>query len=749
MNWINTIRKIDTDSLEILQSTSRHIIFTVGGLYLVWHFIATLVWPQVYTPHLWLTTFFVMIVLALSARLLKRHYPLAQAVWMIGLTIIILHAYGQFHQPAITLFLTFLPLMAIVTIGVPWTFVVELLIIGLVISMPLMTFLPPLPSGYGIGIVLCSIFTGFFGWAISSNLLSAISSSSYHYREARRLLEETRIHRAEISRMLKEQNQANYQLERLNQMLQWSRRHAEEARADRDRFILAVSHELRSPLNFIIGFSDLMVNTPEMYAEKTAWPAGLYEDIQEIYRSSTHLLRLINDILDLGQINAQQMTIFREWIGLQALTEEVRQMVEPSFAQKGLQLNIVAPPELPNVFADSTRIRQVMLNLLNNSLRFTTQGSVTIHISRAQDMLQVCVEDSGPGIAPEDGAKVFDEFRQVGQESWRRREGSGLGLAISRRFIQLHGGIMWLESTPGVGSRFYFTIPILQTASPKAEPSQQAQSTPAAYYPAQESRPTCLLLSTNPHAEQAIQQYLDDYQIFSLDQTNLLSERVSQLQPRAILVDKSSLDEQRLPLQDLPYDVPVLAFYIPGVWDRFETLPSGVADYLVKPIARQTLVNAVHQLNIEIHTLLVVDDDPAMQRFVTQALRASQDPGTTPIEQIYSASSGEEAIRLLHEKPVDLIMLDIDLPDMNGWRILAALQRIPSLASIPVMIISATDLPHIFFAVGRTVLNVSMKRSLSPQELSTALRTLLENVEPGLSKAEDPTVAEPPTDPAV
>lgn len=747
MSWINTLRKIDTDSLELLQSTSRHIIFTVGGLYLLWHFIATLVWPQTYTPHLWVTTLFVAIVWALSARLLKRYYPLAQAVWIIGITAIILHAYGQFHQPAITLFLAFLPLMAVVTIGLPWTFVVELLIIGLVIAMPYMAFLPPLPPGYAVAIVLCGAFTAFLGWSISSNLLSAISSSSYHYREARRLLEETRIHRAEISRMLKEQNQANYQLERLNQMLQWSRRHAEEARADRDRFILAVSHELRSPLNFIIGFSDLMVNTPEMYAEKSTWPSGLYEDIQEVYRSSNHLLRLINDILDLGQINAQQMTIFREWISLQALTEEVRQMVEPSFTQKGLQLKVLAEPGLPEVFADSTRIRQVMLNLLNNGLRFTTQGSVTVHLIRAQDMLQICVEDSGPGIAPEDAAKVFDEFRQVGQESWRRREGSGLGLAISRRFIQLHGGKMWLESTPGVGSRFYFTIPILQTALPEADPPQQAQSTATIYYPAEESRPTCLLLSTNPKAEQAVQQYLDDYQVFSLDQADLLPERVNQLQPRAILVDKSSLDEQRLPLKDLPYDVPVLAFYIPDIWEHFETLPSGVADYLVKPIARQTLVESVRQLDVEIQSMLVVDDDPAMQRFVTQALRASQETAT-PIEQIYSASSGEEALRLLHEKSVDVILLDIDLPDMNGWRILAALQRIPSLATIPVVIISATDLPRMFFAGGRTVLNLAMKRSLSPQELSTTLRTLLANIEPGFTKAEDPTVPEPPTGPA-
>jgi hypothetical protein len=171
MTWINTLLKTDADSLEILQSTSRNIIFTVGSLYLAWHFIATLTWPQTYSPHLWISTLMVLAVWALSARLLDNYYPLAQAVWIVGLTITILHAYAQFQHPAITLLLALLPLMAIVTIGPLGTLLVELLILGLVISLPGLAFLPALPSGYAIGIVLCSIFTGFYGWAISSNLL--------------------------------------------------------------------------------------------------------------------------------------------------------------------------------------------------------------------------------------------------------------------------------------------------------------------------------------------------------------------------------------------------------------------------------------------------------------------------------------------------------------------------------------------------------------------------------------------------
>ena len=139
---------------------------------------------------------------------------------------------------------------------------------------------------------------------MSSNLISAIEASSYHYNEAVRRLEETRQHRAQISVLLREQTKANYQLERMNRMLAYARAKADEAREDRDRFTLAVSHELRSPLNFILGFSDLMVNSPETYAARESWPPGLYDDVQEIYRSSTHLLGLINDILDMGKMDA-------------------------------------------------------------------------------------------------------------------------------------------------------------------------------------------------------------------------------------------------------------------------------------------------------------------------------------------------------------------------------------------------------------------------------------------------------------
>jgi len=151
---------------------------------------------------------------------------------------------------------------------------------------------------------------------------------------------ETQNHQAEIGRMLKDRNQVNYQLERMNEMLKFSRAQAEEARENRNRFMLAVSHELRSPLNFIIGFSDLMVNAPETYAPLSGWPSGLYEDVQEIYTSSKHLMRLINDILDMGQNGCRAMTLYREKTQIYQIVADVRDMLAGAFEQKGISFQL-------------------------------------------------------------------------------------------------------------------------------------------------------------------------------------------------------------------------------------------------------------------------------------------------------------------------------------------------------------------------------------------------------------------------
>lgn len=731
MDWLKNTLARGSETRDLLQTTSRNIIFTTGVLYMLWHFVATLAWPRTFNSTIWLVSISVVVLIVATIRLVEHSYLFAQLIWQVGLAFVILLAYHLYHRPEITLMLTFLPLIATATVGRWGTIVVEGLIIILILTIQRTAFLPPLDSGYAVGIILGSLFTGFFGWGLSNNLLSALSSSSYHYHRARELLDETRDRRAEISRMLKERNQTNYQLERLNQMLQFARTKAEEAREDRDRFILAVSHELRSPLNFILGFSDLMANSPETYANIKKWPPGLFEDVQEIYRSSTHLMSLIDDILDMGQIDAQQMTIYRDQASIQELVEEAKKMAEPAFAQKGLWLKTKCEANLPLIFVDATRIRQVLLNLVNNGLRFTEEGGVMVSVEKKGDFLLIEVEDTGTGIAEEDIPKVFEAFRQVGQDSWRRREGTGLGLAISQRFIELHGGEMWLESDLGKGSRFYFTIPVLD-ATQEMElivEHQGWQRLPR--YMSGEEQPLALLVAADSLTGRVVQQSLDTFKIITVEEIDELPECVVKYYPQAIFVDKSISLEGRLRLRDLPYDLPVIGIFLPGMLDGFQSLPENVHDYLVKPVDRGDLIQAVQRLGKEVSRVLVVDDDPAMVRFVTKSLKAADNLEEFPAEfQFLTAYTGQQALDHLRDKAVDAVLLDLDLPDINGWEVLAELQSDQSINGVPVIIISAMDFPQILYTNGRQVFDVMMRRPFSKQEMGAVLNAILENVKP-------------------
>lgn len=732
MSFLRNILQGDAESRELLASTSRNLVIIVIALYMTWHFIATLTWPRVFSPSLWVVTLAMLFITALVFHLLEINYILAQVVWLGGLMAAILQAYILYRQPAILILLVFLPLNAVVTVGLQGTLLVEAAIMGLMAWMPSLTFMPEFPAGFPIGIIFGSIFTGFFGWGLSNNLVSAMDTASFHYQEARDLLEETRRHRADISRMLKDRNQSNYQLQRLNEMLYFARMRAEEARADRDRFVLAVSHELRSPLNFILGFSDLMINSPEAYAPADSWPVGLYDDVQEIYRSSKHLLGLINDILDLGQIDIHQMALYREQVNLESLVQDVRLMVEAAFLQKGLWLKVECEPGLPPVNVDAIRIRQVILNLVNNSLRFTDTGGVTIGIRKLGDDIQFRVEDTGQGIAPEDIGKMFNEFRQVGVDPWRRREGSGLGLSISRRFVELHGGKIWVESTLGKGSCFYFTLPLTipsDTIEPADQEKSESSSLALPYEFTEKKQHVLLLVTDEPLMVRLTRQWLPGYQVIQIEEAEQLNAQMIQHLPQAIIVDEDYVSPLSLPLKDLPYDAPILGVVFPDSRSRRRVLPEGVSHYLVKPVDRKTLLETIGRVGGPSASLLLVDDDPAMLRFVEQALKVGVNgDGNSALYHLSTAMNGADALQRLSVPGIDVLLLDLDLPDMSGWDILAHVRQGTTLSQPRVIVISALDLPLVLFADGRVALEIWLKRGITSQEYEMIFKTLLDNL---------------------
>ena len=240
-----------------------------------------------------------------------------------------------------------------------------------------------------------------------------------------------------------------------NAALVQATREVEAASRNKSEFLANMSHELRTPLNAIIGFSDVL--RERMFGELNDKQADYVEDIAV---SGRHLLDLINEVLDLSKVEAGRMELERTEFDLADMIGSALAFVRERAARGGVRLTMDTPADLGTIVADERKIRQVLLNLLSNAVKFVPEGgSVTVSGRREGDEVQVAVHDTGIGIAPEDQAKVFDEFQQVGKTTARPSEGTGLGLTLAKRFVELHGGRIWLVSELGHGSTFTFAIP--------------------------------------------------------------------------------------------------------------------------------------------------------------------------------------------------------------------------------------------------------------------------------------------------
>jgi signal transduction histidine kinase len=242
---------------------------------------------------------------------------------------------------------------------------------------------------------------------------------------------------------------------RLFDEIQEKSRQLAEASQHKSQFLANMSHELRTPLNAILGYTELILDS--VYGEM---PEKARSVLDRVQRNGRHLLGLINDVLDLSKIEAGQLTLSLSEYSLKSVIQTVFSAVEPLAAEKQIALKIDIAPELPQGHGDERRLTQVLLNLVGNAIKFTDSGEVSIRGSSANGSFDVAVRDTGPGISKTDQAKLFQEFQQADNSITRKKGGTGLGLAISKRIIEMHGGRIWVESSPGHGSTFTFTLPV-------------------------------------------------------------------------------------------------------------------------------------------------------------------------------------------------------------------------------------------------------------------------------------------------
>ena len=252
----------------------------------------------------------------------------------------------------------------------------------------------------------------------------------------------------DLARFDREQREASAQLRTLNA-------HLEQASQAKSEFLANMSHELRTPMNAILGFTELMLDGT--YGEL---PEALHEPVVDIQTNGRHLLRLINDVLDLSKIEAGRMDLMLGEYAVEDVLETVRASLRSLASEKGLEFVVTTPPGLPRAFGDSKRVSQCLVNLAGNALKFTREGGVEIGVDLRDDVLLFHVSDTGIGIPADQLDAVFGEFRQVDPAITREFGGTGLGLSITRKFVELHGGRIWVESELGKGSTFFFTIPL-------------------------------------------------------------------------------------------------------------------------------------------------------------------------------------------------------------------------------------------------------------------------------------------------
>ncbi|MBI1881158.1 MAG: response regulator [Chloroflexi bacterium] len=512
-----------------------------------------------------------------------------------------------------------------------------------------------------------------------------------YFQEAQGLLEEAQEHRSKLEQALTDLAQANLQMTRLNILAQGLRQAAEEAQRTKEEFVANVSHELRTPLNMIIGFSETILQSPGAYGKKI--PPALLADLMVIHRNAEHLSELINDVLDLSQIDAEKMALTKEQAQLGEIVEEATTAIRPLYISKGLYLDTDIPENLPPIFCDRTRIREVLLNLLSNAGRFTEQGGVRLRVWLEGNEVVVSVADSGPGIAAKDLDKVFQPFQQLDSSIRRRHGGTGLGLTISERFIQLHGGKIWVESQKGSGTTFFFCLPVtppalsgdsfLRGVTPAWEFLQRT-------HPYTGSKPVIqprfVILESGDMLHRLLTRYWDKVETAPVSSLEEAIAELSRLPAQALLINETSTDKvlEYLNLsQKLPNNTPLITCSIPRLDDLN---PLGASVRLVKPIFRETLLEALDRLNIKEGTILIVDDEPdALQLFRRMLTSLERD------YRILLARDGQEALTILQECRPEVILLDLVMPNMDGFQFLELRRRHPALTEIPVVIISARD----------------------------------------------------------
>jgi signal transduction histidine kinase/CheY-like chemotaxis protein/ligand-binding sensor domain-containing protein/protocatechuate 3,4-dioxygenase beta subunit len=542
------------------------------------------------------------------------------------------------------------------------------------------------PGAFGVA--------GLFVWAFIARALVIRRKREAEELRERLLAEE---HKARESA-----EAAARTLESKNQQLEEARRAADEASKSKSQFLANMSHELRTPMNAIIGYSEMLQEEAEDLDQK-----GFIPDLQKIHGAGKHLLGLINDILDLSKVEAGKMTLFLEEFDVTKLLNEVAATVQPLVTKNGNRIKVNCPADIGLMRADVTKVRQTLFNLLSNASKFTEQGTIRLSVKREVvkrnpdgtaaagsyvSRFTFHVQDTGIGMTPDQMAKLFQAFSQADASTTRKFGGTGLGLAISRKFCQLMGGDITVASEPGKGSTFTVTLPAQVEESKPAVAAEVTRLTdpPDRLFT---SAATVLVIDDDATVRDLMQRSLskDGYVVEVAADGRTGLEMARRLKPAVITLDvmMPSMDGwavlTALKADPDTADIPVVMLTI--VDDKSMGFALGAADYFTKPIDWQRLAVVLkkHRKPAVPQSVLIVEDDERTREMLRRTLEKEG-------WQVREAANGRLGLEQLAQGVPGLILLDLMMPEVDGFGFMQELRKRADCAHVPVIVITAKDL---------------------------------------------------------
>ncbi len=496
----------------------------------------------------------------------------------------------------------------------------------------------------------------------------------------------------ELEELAKSFNKMTFDLKKQTE-LRIAKEAAEEANRTKSQFLANMSHELRTPLNAIIGYSEMLQEDAKDMGQEEFIP-----DLQRIHSAGKHLLALINDVLDISKIEAGKMDLFLEDFDVSTMIQEVASTIKPLAEKNANTLLVNNKNDTGTMHADLTRVRQVLFNLLSNSCKFTEKGTVTLDVARefsdGRDWIIFRVSDTGIGMTPEQMGKLFQAFSQADASTTRKYGGTGLGLTLSRKFCQMMGGDITVESEYGKGSIFTVRVPAVVVKQKVDETAKSPRGTAITTAPVTISPEpnTVLVIDDDPAVHDLIKRFLtkEGFNVATASSGEEGLRLARELRPVAITLDvmMPHMDGWVI-LKELKADpdladIPVIMASM--LDDKNMGFTLGASDYLLKPIDHQLVsVLKKHLSKQSTQSILVVEDDPSSREMIVRMLRKEN-------LSVTEAENGRVALDRVAQNMPDLILLDLMMPEMDGFEFIMHLRKNEAWRSIPIVVVTAKEL---------------------------------------------------------